>query len=103
MLQFDVYRNPSSRSRAQIPYVVLLQSHFFEGVPTVIVAPLLIDDGISAYSDASVKVAFRDASYVVSIPELAGIDRKALHSREGSLGAYEDELRRSLERVFTGF
>ena len=103
MLQFDVYPIPSARSRREIPYLVILQSHFFDGVPTVIVAPLLIDDGRSAYSAGSVKVALSDAKCVVSAPELAGIDRTMLRDRAGNLGDYEYELRRALDQLFTGF
>ena len=53
MRQFDVCENPSARSREAAPFVVVLQSHLLNEMPTVIVAPLLIDDGRSAYAEAS--------------------------------------------------
>nr|QQZ49533.1 CcdB family protein [Phenylobacterium glaciei] len=39
MRQFDVYPNPSTRSRAKAPYVVVVQSHHLVAAPTVLVAP----------------------------------------------------------------
>ena len=103
MRQFDVYQNPSPRSRHAAPYVVVLQSHFLAATPTVIVAPLLIDDDRSAYSEASVKVLFGGDRYVLSIPELAGIEPSQLKRRLGALNDYDYEIRRALDRLFTGF
>jgi toxin CcdB len=72
-------------------------------VPTVVIAPLLVDDGRSAYSMASVRVEFRSAAYVLSVPELAGVDRAVLGRSLGDLLSYEDDIRRALDRIFTGF
>jgi toxin CcdB len=41
MPQFDVHRNPG-RARREIPYVVVLQSAWFDGHPRRLVAPLLL-------------------------------------------------------------
>jgi toxin CcdB len=101
--QFDVYQNPSTRSRDVAPYVVVLQSHFLAATPTVIVAPLLIDDDRSAYSEASVKIVFRGDRHVLSIPELAGIEPSRLKRRLGAVNEYDYEIRRALDRLFTGF
>lgn len=103
MRQFDVCRNPSERSRPVAPFVVILQSHPLPDVPTVVVAPMLLDDGRSAYSGASVRVLYSGSRYVLSIPELAGIDTTALRGAVGSVAEQEDEIRRALDRLFTGF
>lgn len=86
-----------------MPYVVVLQSHFFEDVPTVVVAPLVLDDGRSTYTGASVEVEFNGARYVVSVPELAAINRGDLRRAVGDLIAHEDAIRRAIDRVFSGF
>ncbi|HXA40078.1 MAG TPA: CcdB family protein [Phenylobacterium sp.] len=103
MRQFDVYPNPSVRSREAAPYVVVLQSHFLAATPTTVVAPLLIDDDRSAYSEASVKIVFGGERYVLSIPELAGIEPSRLGRRSGAVTEYDYEIRRALDRLFTGF
>jgi toxin CcdB len=103
MRQFDLFTNPSPRSRAVAPFVVLLQSHLLAAMPTAVVAPLLLDDGRSAYTETSVIVLFEGVQYVASIAELAAIDARRLQQPVGSLRDHEDALRRALDRVFTGF
>jgi toxin CcdB len=101
--QFDVCENPSARSREAAPFVVVLQSHLLNEMPTVIVAPLLIDDGRSAYAEASTIVAWNGSSFILSVPELVAIEARSLPRTLGNLGAYEENIRRALERLFTGF
>lgn len=103
MRQFDVCPNPSERSRAIAPYVVVLQSHLLAAIPTVIVAPMLRDDGRSAYSAVSVSLTFDRGGYIVSLPELAGVDAAHIRETVGNLGDHEDAIRRALDRLFTGF
>jgi len=40
---------------------------------------------------------------VLAIAELGGIWRAGLRSRVADLSAYEDVIRRALEKLFTGF
>ena len=40
-MQYDVYPNPSPRMRDEYPYVVDIQSRWFEQLPTRLVVPLL--------------------------------------------------------------
>jgi toxin CcdB len=101
--QFDVCENPSARSRPVAPLVVVLQSHLLDEMPTVIIAPLLIDDGRSAYAEASVIVAWNGTSLVLSVPEMVAVEARSLSRTVGNLGAYEDAIRRALDRIFTGF
>jgi toxin CcdB len=101
--QFDVIQNPSPRSREMAPLVVVLQSHLLDAMPTVVIAPMLAADEFTAYSRTTAKVEFGDLRYVVSIAELAAADVRHLANSQGNLLAFEDELRRALNVVFTGF
>jgi toxin CcdB len=101
--QFDLYPNPSPRSRAGIPYVIVLQSHLLDAMPTVVVAPVIPDDGRSAYAEASVRFDLDAQAYVISVPELVAIDAHALQRSVANLAEHEDAIRRAIERVFTGF
>ena len=83
--------------------VVVLQSHLLAATPTVLVAPLLNDDGRSAYTLISVKVEVNSEPYIVQIAEPAAIDPALLKRPTATLSAYEDEIRRALDRLFTGF
>jgi toxin CcdB len=101
--QFEVHTNPSPRSRAIIPYFVVLQSHLLAASNLTVVAPLLRQDPRSAFTLTSVPVHFADDDYVLLVGELTSIESQHLVRPAGSLQAYEDEIRRALDRVFTGF
>lgn len=103
MRQFDVYPNPSTRSVTYAPYVVVLQSHLLSALPTVLVAPLLMDDGRSAYTLLSVKVEIEGLSYILQITEPAALDPALLRKPLTNLVSHEDDIRRALDRLFTGF
>jgi toxin CcdB len=85
------------------PLVVVLQSHLLDAMPTVVIAPMLIAHEFTAYSRTSAQVEFDDLRYVVSIAELAAADVRRLTNSQGSLLAFEDDIRRALNVVFTGF
>ena len=103
MRQFDVYRNPSERSRAYAPYVVVLQSHLLEAMPTIVVAPMLLAENRKPYTRVSALVSFLGDQHIVSTAELVATDAKRLATLCGDLCDQEDEIRRALERLFTGF
>ncbi|MBP6878204.1 MAG: CcdB family protein [Phenylobacterium sp.] len=103
MRQFDVFENPSRRSRPIAPYIVVLQSHLLAAAPTVVAAPLIRDDRRSNYSAISVVASFRGESFIVVIPELAALDPILLRRPIGNLREHEDAIRRALDRLFTGF
>ena len=64
---------------------------------------MLHDDSRSAYVDASVVVLFQGDSFIVSTLDLASIAAEHLKRPLGDLLAYEYEIRRALDRIFTGF
>ena len=102
MRQFDVSLNPSPRSSLYAPYVVVLQSHLLEAMPTVIVAPMLLLEGRRPYKHVSASVRFNDGDFIVSVSEMAMIEVRQL-ATVGSLADYEFEIRRAVDGVFTGF
>lgn len=102
MRQFDVYENPSERSRGYAPFVLILQSHHLSAIDTVVVAPLIIDaERPLTLIDLPVSVA--DRPLVAALSELANMPRQALKRQVGSLAGEEDTIRRALDRLFTGF
>lgn len=102
MRQFSVYANPSERSQHVFPYFVAMQSHLLES-HVAVVAPMIAQDGRSAFTHTSVEVTFAGQAYIVLVGELTSVDSKVLQRTHGDLRAYEDELRRALDRLFTGF
>ena len=102
MRQFDVFENPSDRSRGYAPYVLVLQSHHLSAIDTVVVAPL-IADAERPLSLIDLPVVIGDYSLVAALSELANMPRKVFKAPVASLAGEEDVIRRALDRLFTGF
>jgi toxin CcdB len=101
--QFDVLPNPSEWSRKTSPYIVVLQSHHLDALPTIVVCPLVRCEARSTYAELSVVVELLGERYEVLVAELAAIGERRWPKPVGTLRDYEDPLRRALERLFTGF
>jgi toxin CcdB len=97
--QFDAVPNPSKSSAQIAPYLVVLQSHLLDGLDSVIVAPAVRDAArLLTVFEIAVEIAGD-----LAIPELFAIERATLPRPTASLAAHEDEIRRALDRLFTGF
>jgi toxin CcdB len=81
---------------------VVLQSHHLEALDTVIVAPV-VRDASRADSALDIPVEIDGERLVITMAELFSMERDLLGRATGSVSAHEDEIRRALERVFTGF
>jgi toxin CcdB len=101
--QFDVFTNPSPSTRSRAPYIVVLQSHLFEELSTLVVAPLMRIGAPSSESKVLLEVEFGGETLVMNAALLANIERHLLSRSRGSLTAHEDAIRRALDRLFTGF
>ena len=100
MRQFDVCPNPSGATRAYAPYVVVLQSHYLD-LETIAIAPLVTDARPLEPIDLAVEL--NGEPFVLAISEIGSVSRTRLKRRLGSLTEYEDDIRRALERLFSGF
>ena len=88
--------------RTAAPFVVVLSSHLLPGLSEVVVAPL-VRSGVLAPSDFDIPVTVDGETMVVSIIGLAAIAGDRLKSRRAFLLTHEDDIRRALDRLFTGF
>ncbi len=84
------------------PYVVILSSHLFNDLVEIVVAPVL-RPGLLNASDFDVRVRWNEEDHLVSVIGLAAISSTRLKRRVGSLLAHDDDIRRALDRLFTGF
>jgi len=101
--QFSVFENPSPRSRIAAPFVVVMQSHFLEAMHTTLVAPLIREPMSGDFTRVSVLVRLGDEMLHLSLAEMAPIRQSQLRHRVGDIRAHEDDIRRALDRLFTGF
>lgn len=101
--QFDVFTTPDSRGSGAAPFICVLQSHYLDALNTVIVAPLLAATANRTPSQVAVPVSFDGVTYLLDVSLIANIERQSLRRAKGSLAACEDDIRRALDRLFTGF
>lgn len=102
MRQFDVFENPSPEARRFAPYLVVLSSHLVLGFEDAVVAPL-VNDSTATVGALEIEMAFEGERLVLVISELASMAGHNLKRRAGSLLTHEDDIRRALDRLFTGF
>lgn len=101
--QFDLIDNPSPRSRPIAPFVMAVQSHLYDEGPTLLVAPLFRMVPAALFTKVSVQVRRNGIDYILMLSELGAIERRAAGVVRGSLLAREDDIRRALDRLFSGF
>jgi len=101
--QFDLIDNPSPRSRTVAPFLAVIQSHLYDESPTLLVAPMLGMASTTALTKVSLAVSHNREDYVLMLSELGAISRPTAAIVRGSLLPYEDDIRRALDRLFTGF
>ncbi len=102
MRQFDVYENPAVQARRFAPFIVVLSSHLLPRFQDVIVAPL-INDAKHRVPELELVFEVGGDKLTLSITELSVLRARDLKARTGSLAAHEDDIRRALDRLFTGF
>ncbi len=100
--QFGVYENPSASGRRFAPYLVVLSSHLLADFDDVVVAPL-VNDAKGTVSELEIDVSVQDQELVLVISELSTIASRTLRRRIGTLLDHEFDIRRALDRLFTGF
>lgn len=82
---------------------MVVQSHLYDEGPTLLVAPLFQMAPAAILTKVSIPVRHGEFSYILMLSELGAIDRRRAGVVRGSLVAYEDDIRRALDRLFTGF
>jgi toxin CcdB len=100
--QFDAYLNPSPESREIAPFLVVLSSHHLRGLEEVVVAPA-VNDAERQVGGLEIGVEIQGRRLVLVVSELFSVTASRLRSRTESFAAHEDDIRRALDRLFTGF
>lgn len=80
-----------------------MQSHFMDEMPTALIAPLIRDPRSGDFTRVSVVVEYAGEALHLALAEMAPILRADLGRPVANLLAYEDDIRRALDRLFTGF
>lgn len=101
MGQYDVYRNPTPRTRRAMPFLLILQADLVSETDSVIVAPLtplMRPAGSRLYPEFEVD----GKKHMLLTPDLASIPRSALTERVGSLSEEWSRITAAIDILFTG-
>jgi Tfp pilus assembly protein PilN len=101
--QFDVVSNPEVRTRSQVPYLTVLQSHWLDGLDTVVVVPLMLPTIVPPDEVVALTVSVNGQTLSLNVPLLSNAKLSRLGRAVANLGIAEDRIRRAIERIFTGF
>lgn len=105
MARFDIYENPG-RNKANIPYLVEVQSNVISGLATRIVIPLRHLAGFSKLvlpSDLFPLIAIDGKDYLLDTPQLGAIPSNELKVKIGTAQGYRSEIQAALDRVFGSY
>lgn len=104
MSQFDVYINPSKKSREAYPYIIDIQNALISDITTRIVIPLgkfnhfrnEQMDGLTPL------IKYKDEQYVLLTPQIASMPSKLLKDPVGTVMSLRDEIIAAIDFAITG-
>ncbi len=102
MAQFDVYRNPSVRTRKDRPYLIELQMDRLSEAPRRVVAPLIPLAGRPRSTRLTPVFDIEGAPAMLVVLELGALPRELLGERIASLAQHRQEIIVALDYLFTG-
>ena len=104
MRRFDVFRNPSPRSRRDVPYLLLLQSELLDALPTQVVAPLVKPAALGGRPAARLNPSFQVEGQPVFLltQQLGAVRTTALSNCVGSLAHERAVIVEALDLLFSG-
>ncbi len=103
-MQFDVYPNPSARSRDVYPFVVDVQSEVLERLATRMVVPLAVTtlDGAALPRRLCPLLPVKKHMLMLVPFEAAPLDKRLLTKRVGSLAEHSFEIVAAMDAVLSG-
>lgn len=104
MTQFSVHRNGSASTARATPYLLNIQSDLIDGLETRVVVPLVPASAMKGRTMTTLTpvVEIAGKSYVIVIPQLAGVTRKSLGPVVADLSARRGEILASLDLLISG-
>lgn len=104
MAQFDVYPNPSKHQRADIPWIVDVQSDLLSGLPTRLVIPLALRTHMPADPPRALCPVLQwEGEVLVALPHMAAPFRtKDLGAPKGSMKSEASTLVGAIDAVLSG-
>lgn len=104
MAQFDVYINPSAKTKNEFPYIVDIQQVLLKDITTRIVIPLGKAEKFKGefMKNLTPEIHFNNEKLLLLVPQIASMPKKLLNEPIGSLSHFRDEILSSLDFAITG-
>lgn len=104
MARFDVYRNPSRKSRERVPLLLDVQASLLDGLATRLVVPLIpAADFGPAIERLNPLVRVGGRNYVMATAEMAAVTRKSLGDKVGSAEGQSADILAAVDFLVSGF
>jgi toxin CcdB len=104
MSQFDVYINPSKKSREAYPYIIDIQNALISDIATRIVMPLgrLNHFRNEKMDGLTPVVEYENEQFVLLTPQISSMSVKLLTKPVGSVESLRDEIIAAIDFAITG-
>jgi len=104
MPQFSVHKNKNPKTRATYPYLVDVQSDLLSGLATRVVVPVIKQGAVDKkpIRNLTPVIAVDGQSFIMLVPQLAGIAASELGARVANVQQHRDEIVAALDFLITG-
>jgi toxin CcdB len=104
MSQFDVYLNPSKKSREAYPFIIDIQNALISDITTRIVIPLgrLSHFRNEQMDGLTPMIEYENEKYILLTPQIASMPSKLLKDPVGSVQSLRDEIIAAIDFAITG-
>ena len=102
--QFDVYTNPSKKSREAYPYIIDIQNALISDITTRIVIPL---GKFSHFRNEQMNgltplIEYKNEQYILLTPQISSMQSKLLNNPVGSIASLRDDIIAAVDFAITG-
>jgi len=99
MAQFDVYKNPGTRTSKQAPYLVEIQGRFVESLATCVIIPLVHIGHFSGATVLNPIILVNGVEYLLSTAEITSVLRSILGFPVTSVQSQRSEIIAAIDRL----
>ena len=104
MARFDVFRNPSRRSRERVPFLLDIQADLLSGLVTRLVVPLVAAAEFGPPIE-KLNPVFRIAgrAHVMATAEMAAVPIKSVGEKAATLEQHSTEILAAIDFLISGY
>ena len=105
MAQFTVYRNKNQKSKADVPYLVDVQSDLLSELSTRVVIPLYTKKSLSIkpMTRLTPELQIEGKKFILMTPQMAGISVNELGDPVCEITKNRNDVISSIDLLITGF